>query len=474
MVVCAKKDGEPRRTVDLQALNRHAKRETHHTQSPFHQAQSVPGNKLKTTLDAWNGYHSIPIRDEDRHLTTFITPWGRYRYKTAPQGYIASGDGYTRRYDEIVADIPQKTKCIDDVLLWSNSIQEAFHQTVEWLDICGRHGITLNPKKFTFAAEEVEFAGFEISMDSVRPCPHFIEAILNFPTPQNITDARSWFGVINQVSYAFSMAERMAPFRDLLKPGTPFQWTTHLDGLFQCTKEAIVADIQHGVRIFDTQRPTCIMTDWSKQGIGFWLLQKHCNCTEMQPLCCKSGWHTTLVGSCFTHQAESRYAPIEGETLAVAYALDTARYFVLGCTTLIIATDHKPLLKIFGDRSLEDLPNGRLRNLKERTLRYKFDIIHIPGVRNKAADCISRQPSGTATKMTLPDDEATAAATDDPSPTTPTVPHFLLHGIREPAPNRALIEDQAIISAIHDYSRADLSVTWDHVRRATASDNDLA
>jgi hypothetical protein len=204
-------------------------------------------------------------------------------------------------------------------------------------------------------------------------------------------------------------------------------YSTHLDGLFQCTKEAIVADIQHGVRIFDTQRPTCIMTDWSKQGIGFWLLQKHCNCTEMQPLCCKSGWHTTLVGSRFTHQAESRYAPIEGEALAVAYALDTARYFVLGCTTLIIATDHKPLLKIFGDRSLEDLPNGRLRNLKERTLRYKFDMIHIPGVRNKEADCISRQPSGTATKMTLPDDEATAAATDDPSPTTPTVPRFLLH-----------------------------------------------
>jgi hypothetical protein len=146
MVVCAKKSGQPRRTVDLQALNAHATRETHHTPSPFHQARSVPHGKKKTVFDAWNGYHSVPLCEEDRHLTTFITPWGRYRYKTAPQGYIASGDGYTRRYDEIVADIPHKTKCIDDALLWADDLEDSFFQAVHWLDICGRNGITLNPE----------------------------------------------------------------------------------------------------------------------------------------------------------------------------------------------------------------------------------------------------------------------------------------------------------------------------------------
>ena len=39
MVICAKKNGKPRRTVDFQALNKHAFRKTHHTQSPFHQAR---------------------------------------------------------------------------------------------------------------------------------------------------------------------------------------------------------------------------------------------------------------------------------------------------------------------------------------------------------------------------------------------------------------------------------------------------
>ena len=104
MVVCAKKNGKSRRTVDMRPLNQHAIRETHHTQSPFHQARSVPPGTLKPVFDAWNGYHSVPLKREDRHLTTFITPWGRYRYRTAPQGYVVSGDGYSMRFDEIVSD----------------------------------------------------------------------------------------------------------------------------------------------------------------------------------------------------------------------------------------------------------------------------------------------------------------------------------------------------------------------------------
>ena len=207
MVVCPKKNGKPRRTVDFQALNLHATHETHHTQSPFHQACSNPHSIKKTIFDAWNGYHSVPLHVDDRHLTTFTTPWGRYRYCTAPQGYIASGDGYTRRYDEIVAHIPQKTMCVDDSLLRSNSIEESFWQAVNWLDICGRNGIIFNLTKFVFASDTAEFAGFQITSDSITLCLKYLQAILDFPRPKNITDICSWFGLLNQVSYVFSMAQ---------------------------------------------------------------------------------------------------------------------------------------------------------------------------------------------------------------------------------------------------------------------------
>ena len=100
---------------------------------------------------------------------------------------------------------------MDDTLLWSDTIEESFFQAANWLDICERHGVTLNPEKFRFAQDEVEFAGFEITNDTVHPCKRYIRAITDFPTPQSLTDIRSWFGLVNQVSYAFSMADTMLP-----------------------------------------------------------------------------------------------------------------------------------------------------------------------------------------------------------------------------------------------------------------------
>ena len=78
-----KKDGSPRRTVDLQNLNKVTLRETHHTPSPFNIVSVVLQKKNKTVLDAWNGYHSLPLSPSARDATTFITEWGRYRYLRA-------------------------------------------------------------------------------------------------------------------------------------------------------------------------------------------------------------------------------------------------------------------------------------------------------------------------------------------------------------------------------------------------------
>ncbi len=143
----------------------------------------------------------------------------------------------------------------------------------------------------------------------------------------------------------------MSPFRALLKPSTPFSWNDDLQHAFDASKSEITSRIKEGVTIFEKDRPTCLATDWSKDGIEYWLFQKYCQCPSNEIFCFQAGWKITLVGSRFTHPAESRYTPVEGEALAVADALDKARHFVLGCSNLIIAVDHKPLLKLFGDRT---------------------------------------------------------------------------------------------------------------------------
>ena len=226
-----------------------------------------------------------------------------------------------------------------------------------------------------------------------------------------------------------------------------------------------------------TNQPTCLATDWSKSCIGFWLFQKHCQCSSTESFCCRTGWKITLVGSHFTHAAESRYAPVEGEALAVADTLDKARFFVLGCSNLIIAVDHKPLLKVFGDWSLEEITNARLRNLKEKTLRYRFRMVHIPGVRHKAADAVSRHPTGTTNPelLVLPDDIAAATNALATLPQLDAPGRSFLAGICHNEPRSRIcsitIDDQLVSSASSALST--MAVTWERVKLATTSIGDM-
>ena len=106
--------------------------------------------------------------------------------------------------------------------------------------------------------------------------------------------------------------------------------------------------------------------------------QKYCSCLEITPTCCVTGWRVCMVGSSFNTPAESNYAPIEGECLRVASALHKTRYYTQGCDKLVISTDHNPVLAVLNDRSLDSLDNPRLIRLKEKTLGWRFKIIHIP------------------------------------------------------------------------------------------------
>ena len=183
-----------------------------------------------------------------------------------------------------------------------------------------------------------------------------------------------------------------------MKPKNEFSWTKDLDKAFETSKKEILKAIEKGVKTFKPDRTTCLATDWSKEGVGFCLLQKRCSCTNITPICCVGGWELTFCNSRFTTPAESNYAPIEGECLAVAWGLKKAKYFVAGCKDLIIATDHKPLLGILNDKELDSIDNSRLVKLKQKTLAFRFSIVHVPGIKHKIADATSRYPIGSSSE----------------------------------------------------------------------------
>ena len=353
MVVTRKADGGPRRTVDMSALNKACLRETHHVKPPSQQARAIPRNTWKSVTDAWNGFHSVRLAEEDRHLTTFITPWGRYQYRVAPQGSLASGDGYSRRYDEIIADVERKTKCVDDTAMWDDDLEAHWWRIIDFLELCGRNGIILNFDKFQFSQREIDFAGFHVTETEVKPLSKYLRAILEFPTPKTTKDIRAWFGLVHQVSHYNKLTDMMSPFKPFLSPKVKFQWNDELNGIFESSKIEIVDAIKNGVEIFDPTRLTCLRPDWSQTGIGYFLCQKHCQCKSALPGCCEHGWRITLAGSRFLKPAETRYAPVEGEALAIAWSLEHTKFFSQGCDNLVIVTDHKPLVKLFGDRALD-------------------------------------------------------------------------------------------------------------------------
>ena len=393
MHITAKHDGSPRRTIDYQAVNDVSPRQTHHTHSPWHIVSTIPAGQRKSCFDAFHGYHSLKLASEaDQNVTTFITEWGNFRYKTCPQGFLSAGDAYTNRMDRLLQHMERQRRCVDDTLLYDSSIEESFYRAGEFLETCGNNGIILNPKKFKFAESEVDFLGFSITDSGVRPTSEFLSNIMTFPTPTSLTDVRSWYGAVAQVSYSFASSPVMLPFRHLLSSKTPFSWSPDLEAAFIESKKEVVRQCEAGVRSFDPALPTAVATDWCKTGMGVWLTQKRCKCDVVRPGCCPTGWQTIYVGSKFCNGAESRYAPICGEATAAAWGVEKCKFFLLGLDNFILCLDHRPLIKIFSSTTdLGSIPNPRLYSQKEKLLPYRFTPIYIPGKDHVTPDCHSRR-----------------------------------------------------------------------------------
>ena len=252
-------------------------------ESPFHAARRIPSGTYKTVIDAWNGYHSVLLREADKHLTTFITPFGKFRYTRSLQGFKSSGDGYNRRMDRILSEFPRRERIVDDCLHYDSDLEEHWWRTIDVLITLGSNGVVLNADKVQFSKKTVDFAGFRISEERIEPLEKYLSAIKDFPVPKSTTDVRSWFGLVNQVANYAQLRNELALFKPFLSPKEQFRWSPELDKAFHSSKSAIIEAIRKGVQIFDLSKRTCLRSDWSNRGIGYFLLQQHCHCPSALP-----------------------------------------------------------------------------------------------------------------------------------------------------------------------------------------------
>ena len=383
LVIVPKPKGGVRLTVDLTKLNKQVSRPTHPSPTPYQAIRRVPaGTKFFTTMDALCGYWQLPLAPSDQHLTTFLTPLGRYRFCRGPMGFSATGDEFCRRGDLALVGIQQCTKVVDDILLWDTSFDTHIARVAQVLECCRRHGLTINSEKFVVAASEAAFCGYRLSSQGVAADPAKVQAIAEFPRPKNITDVRSFVGLTNQLAeFTHAISTVADPLRPLLRPSNQFMWTPDHEKAFNDVKAALSRTPV--LTFFDPTRPTVLQTDASRlNGVGYALLQQDHG----------GVWRLVQCGSRFLADVESRYSTIELELVAVVWAMTKCAYYLLGLADFHLLTDHRPLIPILNTYTLDRINSPRLQRLREKIAGYTFTASWRKGSELCIPDALSRSP----------------------------------------------------------------------------------
>lgn len=178
---------------------------------------------------------------------------------------------------------------------------------------------------------------FHISRDSYKPTEERLSTIKNFSMPVQPTPANGltlWCGISARPSAIFSHCPCPGVLRELLKKpsGKLVYLGNQLQQRLKQFKEVICQLAKDGLACYDKTRPLAAITDWSKDGIGFVVLQQYCTCTSSNTsFCCQGGWRLALCGSRHLTAAESGYSAADSKALVVAWCLRKARLFLLWC-----------------------------------------------------------------------------------------------------------------------------------------------
>ena len=221
LVVVAKSDKTPRLCVDLTNLNKFVKRPLLPLTTP---KQAVSGilkkSKLFCTYDDTHGYWQIPLAEDIQLLTTFITPWGRYKFLRGPMGLVSTGDEYCRRTDSSLGRLPRLHRVVDDILAEAPNLTTCYNYARTMWTICRDHNITLGKKKFKLAVTKASFAGYIISQKGVATDPSKVEAIAR-ETNQLHSD-EVLFCLVKQLGdFCPKISAAAIPLRPLLREAFP-------------------------------------------------------------------------------------------------------------------------------------------------------------------------------------------------------------------------------------------------------------
>lgn len=377
MLPVPKKDGRSVRIcVDFRKLNLGLKREAYHIPTFEELSFKLAGATIMSKLDAASGFFQIPLHENSRDFTAFLTPFGRYRFKRLPMGVNLAPEIYQRKMCDLLKDIQGVIIYMDDVIVFGKS-QESHDNILKLvLDRIDHSGLKLNRDKCIFSRNKLEFLGHIISDTGIHINPNKVEAIQNLKIPQNVAELRRVLGMVNFVTRFVPGAQiDLKPLNDLLKKNIAWVWGPAQIKSFENIKLAISS--APVLAYYDPSKPIVVSADSSSYAMGGVLFQVYDNCFKPVAYCSR-----TLTN------AEIGYAQIERELLAAVWVCERFNSYLLG-SKFRLQTDHKPLIPLINTKILSDAP-VRCQRLLMRLARYTPIAEFVPGKRLVVADSLSR------------------------------------------------------------------------------------
>ena len=250
-----------------------------------------------------------------------------------PFGITSAPEHFQRCVSDILQGLEGVICLIDDILVYGKTQEEHDKHLTVVLQKVAAAGIILNPAKCEFSCKEIIFLGQLVDTQGVRADPSKVKAIQQMKEPKNISELRRFLGTINQLGkFTPNLAENTKPLRDLLSAKNQWTWGSRQQEAFKQLQSLVSSNCV--LTLFDHCRKTFVSADVSSFGLGAVL-------TQQQP---SGEWRLVAYISRPMTPTEQRYAQIEKEPLAVTWACERFRDYLIGLS-FHIQTDHKPLCR---------------------------------------------------------------------------------------------------------------------------------
>uniref|UniRef100_A0A2N9EZX6 RNA-directed DNA polymerase n=1 Tax=Fagus sylvatica TaxID=28930 RepID=A0A2N9EZX6_FAGSY len=364
-----------RMCIDYRKLNTATRKD--HFPLPFidQVLERVAGHSFYCFLDGYSGYYQIEIDLEDQDKTTFTCPFGTYAFRRMPFGLCNAPATFQRCMMSIFSDMVGEIMEVfmDDLSVFGNTFDDCLDNLGKVLARCEEKNLVLNWEKCHFMVSSGIVLGHIVSSKGIEVDKSKIELITKLPTPKTVKDVRSFLGhagFYRRFIEGFSSIAK--PLCKLLLKDTPFDWTEACQEAFtKLIGKLTSAPIMQAP---DWSLPFELMCDASDYAIGAVLGQRK----DKKP-------HVIYYASRTLNSAQMNYTTTEKELLAIVFALDKFRSYLIG-SPIVCFTDHAALKYLFTKK------DAKARLIRWILLLQEFNLIikDKKGVENVVADHLSR------------------------------------------------------------------------------------